>query len=163
MQALQGTSTAGRSCPETVGWEVLDAAPPLMWFIRRTMREHRRGFSMPQFRAMVMVRNQPSISLSCVADHLALSLPTASRIVSGLVNKGFLNRKDSKTDRRQVSIGITAKGEAVLNAAYDATQQELARELAVFSPAQRAAVIDAMRLLKGVFGSLGLPPVKKPA
>jgi hypothetical protein len=24
-------------------------------------------------------------------------------------------------------------------------------------------VIDAMRLLKGVFGSLGLPPVKKPA
>jgi DNA-binding MarR family transcriptional regulator len=164
MQALHGTSTGSKGgCPEAVGWEVLDAAPPLMWFIRRAMRAHRRGLSMPQFRALVMIANQPSVCLSEVAENLALSLPTASRIVSGLVTQGLLTRKDCADDRRQVSIVITTKGQAVLDASYAATQKELSTALSGFTPAQRTAVIEGMRLLKGVFGPLGLPPVKKSA
>ncbi len=107
-------------------WELLDAVPPLMWHIRRSMRSFRRGLSMPQFRAMVLLANRPDASLSAVADHLALSLPTTSRMVSGLVGKGLLTRQGSTTDRRQVSIGVTAQGRAVLDAAWSGTGRELA-------------------------------------
>src|SRR5271168_1199175 len=76
MQSLSVASkkTSAMDC----AWEMLDAGPPMMWHIRRVMREHRRGLSMPQFRAMVMIANRPCVSLSCVAEHLALSLPTTS-------------------------------------------------------------------------------------
>ncbi len=142
---------------ERCAWEMLDAVPPLMWHIRRSMRSFRRGLSMPQFRAMVFVSNEPDVSLSAVADHLALSLPTTSRMVSGLVGKGFLTRQDSAADRRQVSLGVTAKGRAVLDAAWSGTGLELAGHLAGVPADRRASVVDAMAVLRDLFGSLGLP------
>ena len=114
---------------------------------------------MPQFRAMVQIANDPSTSLSTVAEHLALSLPTTSRIVTGLVDKGFLKRGDCAADRRQCSLGITARGQSVLNSAWSAAQESMAEELERFTPMQRAAVADAMKSMKQIFGSLGLPPI----
>jgi DNA-binding MarR family transcriptional regulator len=136
--------------------EMLDAGPPMMWYIRRAMRSHRQGLSMPQFRAMVMISNQPSVSLSCVAEHLAMSLPTTSRIITGLVNKGFLKREGSTEDRRQMSLGMTARGQAVLSGAWAAAQEGMAGELKRFSPEQRATIAEAMKMVKEMFGSLGL-------
>ncbi len=138
-------------------WELLDAAPPVVWHIRRVMRKHRSGLSMPQFRAMVKIANNPSVSLSCVAEHVGLSLPTTSRIVSGLVDKGILKREGCTEDRRQCLLGLTPRGQSVLHNAWAAAQQSMAEELEQFSPGDRAAVAKAMRVIKKVFGSLGLP------
>jgi DNA-binding MarR family transcriptional regulator len=145
-----------RSSAMDCALELLDGGPPLVWHIRRVMRGHRRGLSVPQFRAMVMIANQPCVSLSCVAEHLALSLPTTSRIISGLVNKGFLKRQGCADDRRQVSLGITSRGQAVLTGAWSAAQKSMAQELKQLSPQQRAAITDAMQMVKQVFGSLGV-------
>lgn len=113
---------------------------------------------MPQFRAMVLIYNEPKSCLSAVAEHLDLSLPTTSRIVTGLVDRGFLNRRGCTEDRRQCSLGITGRGLAVLTSAWSVAQQSMSEQLQQFSPAQRAAVADAMKVVKQVFGSLGLPP-----
>ncbi len=136
---------------------MLDAAPPMMWHIRRSMKNHRGELSMPQFRAMVIIANRPDVNLSCVAENMALSLPTTSRIVAGLVNKGFLKRNDSTADRRKMSLGITARGQSVLSGAWSAAQKSMAAELEQFTPSQRVAVAQAMQLVKKLFGSLGLP------
>ncbi len=140
-------------------WALLDAAPPMMWHIRRAMRSARKGLSMPQFRALVMISNEPQTSLSEVADHLALSLPTTSRIVTGLVKQGLLKRSDCAEDRRQLALGITSRGQGVLNTSWAAAQQSIAKELEQFTPRQRANVVDAMLIVKKMFGALGLPAV----
>jgi DNA-binding MarR family transcriptional regulator len=156
MQSLpQPTDISAQDC----AWALLDAAPPMMWHIRRAMRGARKGLSMPQFRALVMISNEPDTSLSEVADHLALSLPTTSRIVTGLVKQGLLKRSDSAEDRRQLSLGITVRGQAVLNVSWAAAQESIAKELADFSPKQRATIVSAMRIVKQMFGALGLPAV----
>jgi DNA-binding MarR family transcriptional regulator len=161
MQRLAPVSGGGDAgvTAERCAWELLDAVPPLMWHIRRSMRSFRRGLSMPQFRAMVFVSNEPAVSLSTVADHLALSLPTTSRMVSGLVDKGLLTRHDSSTDRRQVSIGVTAKGRAVLDVAWSGTGRELAGHLVDVPADRRESVVAAMAVVRDLFGSLGLPPL----
>ena len=159
MQRLAKATTrrsAGAS-PERCAWELLDAVPPLMWHIRRTLRSFRRGLSMPQFRALCMIGNTPDASLSAVAEHLALSLPTTSRLVSGLVGRELLTRRDSATDRRQVSLGVTDRGRAVLDEAWAATGLELADHLRGLPAGRRAAVVEAMGVVREVFGSLGLP------
>ncbi len=154
---------SGPGSPEGCAWALLDAVPPLMWHIRRTMRSFRAGLSMPQFRAMVLIANEPAASLSAVADHLALSLPTTSRMVSGLVAKGLLTRRDSAADRRQVSLGVTAKGRAVLDTAWTATGRELAGHLRDVPPDRLASLAAAMGVVGELFGSLGLPGLKVPA
>ena len=90
MQLLSAAnkSSGGNTCAQ----EVLEAAPSLVWYIRLHMRKHREGLSVPQFRALVKVRDVPAVSLSSVADHLGASMPTASRIVGKLVQRGLLMR-----------------------------------------------------------------------
>jgi DNA-binding MarR family transcriptional regulator len=124
------------------------------WFIRGKMRRHRKGLSLPQFRVLFLVEREPCASLSIVADFLGSSLPTASRTVSGLVNKGLIQRGGCMDDRRQLSLKITARGQSVLNAAVEMTQAELAAEVEKFTPRQRELISDAMDILRTVFGSL---------
>src|SRR3954468_630063 len=104
MQRFQRT-TVGPASPLACAKSMLEAMPQVMWFIRRQMRQHRtRGMSVPQFRTLVMLDRYPTASLSAVAENLGATLPTASRMVSGLVTKGLVARRPHPTDRRQASL-----------------------------------------------------------
>src|SRR5436853_289716 len=83
--------------------DVLETLPRVLWFIRRQMRKHRGGLSLPQFRALIRADQQPAATVSAIAEHLGASLPTTSRIVGGLVAKGWLARSGDRHDRRKVS------------------------------------------------------------
>lgn len=139
--------------PELCAKAMLDGMPPVMWFIRRHMRRHRtRGLSVPQYRVLVLLDAQPHASLSAVADNLGLGLPAASRLVTGLVTKGFVSRCECPGNRRRVSLALTEKGRVAMNANRADTLDRLSKEISHLSEAQRATVIESMRLLKDVFG-----------
>jgi DNA-binding MarR family transcriptional regulator len=142
--------------------EVLDGVPPVTWFIRRQMRSHRGGLSLAQFRSLVRVNRYPNASLSMVAEHLGASLPTASRIIAGLVDKKLLERHGCRWDRRQVSLDLTTKGREVLQVARKATQIGMERELANLTPQHRAAVVNAMQILRAVFAPPNEVPPEQP-
>jgi DNA-binding MarR family transcriptional regulator len=137
--------------------ELLDSMPPVMWFIRRQMRAHRGGMSLAQFRSLARVNRNPSASLSNVAEHLGASLPTTSRIVTGLVEKGFLVRHNCRWDRRQVSLDLTPRGREVLQTARKAAQQHMETELGNLPATDLGALIKATKILKGIFGPANTP------
>lgn len=155
MQSLSPASNC--TSPGKCAWALLSGVPAVNWFIRGKMRRHRKGLSLPQFRTLFLVEREPSASLSLVADFLGSSLPTASRIVSKLVTKGLIQRSGCAEDRRQLSLKITARGQAVLSSAREGTQAELANEVERFTPEERFAICKAMEILKPVFGSLTSP------
>src|SRR3954470_18241138 len=125
MQPLLHASNARkhRSCAE----DVMSTLPPVVWYMRRQMRGNRGGLSMPQFRALVRIQSEPRVSISDIADHLALSLSATSRLISGLVQRQYLAREIAPVDRRQTHVILTPKGAAVLQAARNATCQKLQR------------------------------------
>ncbi len=136
--------------------EVLDAVPPVIWFIRKQMHSHRKGLSLPQFRTLNIIDQQPGVSLSTVADHLGCSLSAASRGVSGLVDKGYLARTGCHADRRQMELALTTRGRAVLDVAWSATHREMEAKLRELPEKQCANLAASMGVLKQMFGSLGL-------
>ena len=137
---------------------MLDGMPQVMWFIRRHMRRHRtRGLSVPQFRTLVLLDRYPSASLSLVAENLGSALPTASRMVAGMVRKGLIRREACAADRRQVSLVLSAKGRSAFEAARHETQNEVALKVSRLTPAQRGTVAEAMRLLGDLFAGPGGP------
>jgi len=138
--------------------EVLDAVPPVIWFMRRQMRRHRGQLSLVQFRVLVRLAREPAASLSAVAEHLGASLPTVSRLVSTMVGRGLLAREAGEADRRRVCLTITPQGQAVLDLARKETQRQMQQKLASLSPSQQATLIEAMDLLKGIFGTFADPP-----
>lgn len=71
-----------------------------------------RGVHPTQMQVLVfLARSHPrGLRLSEVADHLAVTLPTASESVSALERKGLVVRTQDPFDRRAQSIGITPEG-----------------------------------------------------
>ena len=134
----------------------MDSVPPVIWFIRTQLRDRRHGLSLPQLRILAKVDCQPTASLSAVAEHIAASLPTASRIVNGLVQKGLLARRTDLQDRRQLALGITPRGRAVLDAAWSGVLASLQAETELLSSRERATIEKAMVILRSRFGSAGL-------
>jgi DNA-binding MarR family transcriptional regulator len=143
---------ANTGCPDSCASEILDALPAVMRFVRKHMRSHRaKGLSLPQFRTLALLRSVPSANLSAVAEFLGASLPTASRIVSGLVTKGFVERCEHADDRRQVELVLTARGSATVETAHRATRDQLSRELQNLNAQQRATLARGMQSLRSLF------------
>jgi DNA-binding MarR family transcriptional regulator len=131
---------------------LLEALPAVMWFIRRHMRRHRaKGLSVPQFRVLVLLRQYPAATLSLVAEQLGSTMPTASRIVTGLVGRGLIARKGCRDDRRQIRLELTAKGNAVLDFALEATRAVVAEKLSGLDAEQRVVLGRAMEILSRIF------------
>ena len=149
MQSLQGASNfvAVQDCAR----EVLDVVPAVLRPLRRQMRSHRAGLSIPQFRSLAFVDRYDGASLSMVAEHLDLSLPTVSRMINGLVQRGYLQRKSSEDDRRHVSLSLRAKGQEIMREARQATQQYLSERFENLTDEQRQALVAAMQALREVF------------
>jgi DNA-binding MarR family transcriptional regulator len=149
MQSLQSASNfAGTAdCAR----EVLDVVPAVLRPLRRQMRSHRAGLSIPQFRSLCFVERYDGASLSMVADHLDLSLPTVSRMINALVQRGYMQRKSSEDDRRHVSLSLRARGQAIMREARHATQQYLAERFENLSDEQRQSLVAAMETLRDVF------------
>lgn len=135
------------AAPATAGEAVLDTVPLLLWYVRRHMRRHRKGLSVPQFRVLNKIQDNPDASLSCVAEHLGASLPTASRIVAILVDRGFLARQESRQDRRQMKLTLTPAGRSIVESARRASVAQIDREFSRISTADRSAVQGAMAIL----------------
>jgi len=128
-----------------------------MWFIRRQMRSNRGGLSLAQFRSLVRANQAPAATLSMIAEFLGATLPTASRIVAGLVDKGLLDRAGCNWDRRQVQIGLTPRGKEVLQTARRATQQCMESELSGLTAKQRTTLSRGTEILRILFARTESP------
>lgn len=150
MQSLQEESNSATA--EDCAREVLEVVPAVMRPIRHHMRSHRgEGLSIPQFRSLCFVGSCDGASLSAVAEHLDLSLPTVSRLVNGLVERGYMQRRTGADDRRHVSLSLRARGRVVMSEARKATQEFLAAKFDRLDPERREALVTAMRALRETF------------
>jgi len=138
--------------PDESAREVMEVVPLIMRAIRAQMRNCRvPGLSVPQFRALTFLRRRQGASLSDVAEHVGLTLPSMSKMIDGLVARRLVSRQTHPEDRRRVTLTLTARGQTVLQVAYEATRTCLAERLAALSASERATVARAMGSLRPIF------------
>jgi len=140
--------------PSECAGQVLETVPVVMRAIRNEMRSHRGSdLSVPQFRVLVYLHRHEGASLSDVAEHMGLTLPSMSKMVDGLVARELVSRRVDPKDRRRVVLAPTALGRTTRQAAHKATESRLAERLAVLSAPERRNIIEAMQALKVIFMS----------
>jgi long-chain acyl-CoA synthetase len=64
---------------------------------------------------------------SVLADKLAVSRPSVTGVVDGLVGRGLVRRDHTEDDRRRVDVGLTDAGRELLAAADAAVEQRMER------------------------------------
>ena len=120
-----------------------------MQVIRETMRAHRvPGLSVPQFRTLAMVYHNPDISLSEAAEHIGLGLPSASKLIDGLVARQFILRTEDAADRRCKRLRATAAGKKCFLSIHKHAEERLAGHLSSLPAGQAKLIVQAMDLLK---------------
>jgi DNA-binding MarR family transcriptional regulator len=155
MQQLQPATIAGASASRCAR-ELMDVVPTVMRHIITHMRKERTaGMSVPQFRALILLDRHGNSPLTDLAEHLGLSVPSASRMIQGLVVKGFVVREPGESDRRQISLTLSERGRAVMKNAQRKTEAQLADVLTRLSADQRGEVAHAADLLREAFAGDG--------
>src|SRR5574341_449026 len=138
--------------PDECAHEVLEVVPLVMRTIRADMRSHRAPeLTVPQYRTLAFVNRNEGASLSDVAEHIGLTLPSMSKLMDGLVTRGLVTRETHAGDRRRLTLALTPHGRTMLQSAHAAAQDCLSRRLAGLSASERAMVTQAMRALRPIF------------
>jgi len=110
--------------------QVLDAVPLLMREIRSEMRQSApAALSVPSFRALIFAHMNPGGSVTELAVHLGVTLPTASVAVDKLTARGLMLAPREDSGQRRRTLYLSAQGERVVRRAMEHTVQALGARL----------------------------------
>jgi DNA-binding MarR family transcriptional regulator len=130
---------------------VLHAAMLLMRSVSAHLRQtSRQPLAPAQLGTLLKIAAGPC-TLSELARHQAVSLPTVSRSVDMLARRGWVERTVDDTDRRQTLLGLTEQGREVLADVKARAEQHIAAKLSLMSPSDQAELVSAAGLLASVF------------
>jgi DNA-binding MarR family transcriptional regulator len=132
----------------------METVPQIMQAIRVEMRlERGTNLSIPQFRALRFVQTNPNTSLTSLAEHLGLTLPSVSKLVDGLVKQELVERSESSADRRRMTLTLTPSGESIVNQSRVSAQASLAKTLKALSESDIETIAFAMQVLRPLFAT----------
>lgn len=152
---LVGARSGSRGATGAVGVEAARAAARLAKQVEVALVGVE--LSLPQYRALAFLSSLASgrAAPSDLAGQLAVSKPTITALVDGLVARGYVARTPDPDDRRRVTHEITPEGERALAAADAAVAERLGQlarhldpddaEAAACGLATWGAALDAAR------------------
>ena len=104
------------------------------------------GLSLTQLKAMhILAASNEELSLNGLAEQLGgLSLPTLSRAVDALVQRGYVRRAEDSTDRRVKRLSLTAKGRRTIDRLLEIRVAELGAVLETLTDDERERLARAL-------------------
>ncbi len=123
---------------------VLTASRVLVAISARSLGEVAEALTLPQFRMLVVLDSRGAMSLSRLAEYLAVNPSTAMRMVDRLTAAGMLARESSPHDRREVRLVLTRDGARTVAEATERRREEIARTVAAMPPESRSGLIQAL-------------------
>jgi MarR family transcriptional regulator for hemolysin len=138
---------------QTAG-ELVEVVPSITRAIREQMRQHRTSeLTVTQFRVLAFINRHPRGSLSDVADHIGLTLPSMSKLIDQLVDNKVVVRESDKEDRRRITLVLTPSGETILKEARAATREYIAERMAPLRRQDLETVLAALQILRPLFAT----------
>lgn len=102
----------------------ITAAARTLVRVGRILEHVATELTLPQYRLLIMIASGDHRA-SQLAGRLALSKPTVTAVVDGLVERGMLARSEVTGDRRAVQLTITEAGRCALMATDAAVGERL--------------------------------------
>jgi DNA-binding MarR family transcriptional regulator len=133
---------------------VLSASRVLVAIAARSLADAGEEVTLTQYRSLVVLASRGPQGVAALADAVAVTPPTASRLVDRLIKKGLVRRRTDRNDRRQVSIALTETGRALIDAVSKRRRKEIAELLSTISPQTQRSVVDALAQLAAVAGEV---------
>jgi DNA-binding MarR family transcriptional regulator len=105
------------------------------------------GFGRAHHRVIYFVGRHPGLSVSELLDILKITKQSLSRVLSQLVEQGFILQRTGETDRRRRLLELTEKGVELERRLSENQRQRIAR---AYREAGAAAVDGFRRVMTGI-------------
>jgi MarR family transcriptional regulator, organic hydroperoxide resistance regulator len=106
--------------------------------------------TMGQLRTLMALAADGPMTVSALAETLAISKPTASILIDRLVQAGDADRSEDKGDRRRTQVALTPAGAALVARLRQGQSDRYERWLAAMRPDDLAALTQGMQALAAI-------------
>jgi DNA-binding MarR family transcriptional regulator len=105
------------------------------------------GLTLAQFQLLEGLRSAGELTVSELAVGAGVAVPTATRMLDGLVRDGIVTRRQAEHDRRAVVISLTADGAAAVKVAAERVEAARARVRDSLTPEEQEQAAALLRRL----------------
>jgi DNA-binding MarR family transcriptional regulator len=137
---------------QQVAHQILQTFPLVMRIVAAEVRRTEHTVAPAHLGLLVMLGHCPR-SLGELAEKQGVSLPTMSKSVSTLSERGWVTRVQSQSDRRVMIVELTSLGEQVLADVQARTERRVAEMLSELAPAELERLSTGVEVLKRVLPS----------
>lgn len=137
---------------------VMVAARVLVAVVASSVAEVEDRVSLPQLRILVMLATRGPLNLVAVAESLGVHPSNATRTVERLVVAGLVDRRDVPTDRRNVSLTLTAEGQTLVDSVFEHRRAAIQTVVQRMPEAKRRALPNALESFADAAGEVPESP-----
>ena len=106
------------------------------------------GLSDTQIAALAALERHGAMTPGELAEHEKVQPPSMTRVIAALEEGGLVMRGPHQTDRRQVMLTVTERGQAVVEQSRHLREAWLAQRLRDLTPEERATLRAAAPILE---------------
>lgn len=139
---------------QQIAHRILQVFLPLMRIVAAEVRRTEYAVAPAHFGLLTML-NHGSYNLGELAEKQGVSLPTMSNSVSTLVERGWITRRSSKSDRRVIIVELTPLGEQILADIQARVEERVVEMLSDLSQNELEQLTGSMEILDNVLLSVG--------
>ena len=105
-----------------------------------------------QFRTLVVLDGHGEINLNRLAEILDVNASTAMRTIDRLLAAELVTRAENPGNRREVLLGLTARGNRLVARVTTRRRREISRVVTAIPDDERAALVRALRTFADASG-----------
>jgi DNA-binding MarR family transcriptional regulator len=128
------------------------ASRALVAVAARSLADLGEDVTLPQYRALVVLRTRGAQRAADLAGLLEVTPSTASRMIERLVRKHLVRRVRAKDDRRTLRVHLTDAGQVIIAQVTDRRRGEIERILAHMPARGRRPLTVALRAFADAAG-----------
>jgi DNA-binding MarR family transcriptional regulator len=133
---------------------VLSASRVLVAIAARSLAEVGEEVTLTQYRSLVVLASRGPQGVAALAEAVAVTPPTASRMCDRLVKKGLVTRRTDRRDRRQMRIALSPSGRRLVDTVTARRRAEIEQLVESIPEDSRAGVVAALRHLSETAGEV---------
>jgi DNA-binding MarR family transcriptional regulator len=137
---------------DAVTTAALTASRLLVAVAARSLAAVEDSVTLPQFRLLVVLAGHEPLSVTALADQLAVNPSTALRMIDRLGAAGMISRDVNPAVRREHRVRLTAAGRGVVDDVTARRRAEIARIVARLPAADRRGLVAALRAFAAAGG-----------
>lgn len=134
---------------------LLDTVPGVMKELRTEARRSNNGsLTLPQFRILAQLFCDSPTNNKNLAEAIGVSVAATSRMLDLLEKRGFVEKVPGKTDKREIQLRLTAKGNKHFESVRKTIQARLQDRFSLMSEAELRQVESGLQALKDTFAKI---------